>query len=293
MKEKGLSLPRSKKEILFPLLAHLFFILFSFLILYPFWTVFIDSIDDSVHVPLRLLPGKFTLEPYLVVLGQKNTGVVFVNTVIRTLAGMVLATSVTFGAAYALAKKQIPFNRVMTAYVIIPMFFGGGLIPVYLQMMNLKLIDNRLVLILPGLFSGFNILVTRNFIRSIPVELEESALLDGANEVTIAVRIFLPLSLPIIATIALWTAVAQWNAWFDAMIYIRTPSKQVLQVLLRRVLMEAQVAEMMDDPSFAPPATPRSIRSALLFVSTLPILAVYPFAQKYFIRGLTAGAVKG
>ena len=173
------------------------------------------------------------------------------------------------------------------------MFFGGGLIPMYLQMMNLGLIDNRWALILPMVFSGFNALVTRNFIYSIPIELEESALLDGANEVRIAFQIYLPLSLPIIATIAMWTAVGHWNAWFDAMIYIRSPSKQVLQALLRRVLLETQLSEMYDTSSYVPPVTPRSMQAALLFVSTLPILLVYPFAQKYFIRGLTAGAVKG
>jgi len=204
-----------------------------------------------------------------------------------------MATASTFGAAYALSKKQIPFNRVMTAYVIIPMFFGGGLIPFYLLMTNLKLIDTRWVLILPFVFSGFNILVTRNFIYSIPVELEESALLDGANELRIAMQIFLPLSLPIIATIALWSAVGHWNEWFYGLIFIRTPSKQVLQVLLRRVLLQSALSEMYDDPTYALSITERSVRSALLFITTIPILLVYPFAQKYFIKGLTAGAIKG
>jgi putative aldouronate transport system permease protein len=206
---------------------------------------------------------------------------------------MTIAVLVTFGAAYALSKKRIPFNRIMTVYTIIPMFFGGGLIPFYIQMLRLQLVDNRWALILPAVWSGFNILVMRNFIYSIPSELEESALIDGANELVIAIRIFLPLSLPIIATIALWSAVGHWNEWFNAMIYIRSPSKQVLQVLLRRVLMESQVSEMYDDPTNAVRETEKSVRSALLFISTIPILVVYPFAQKYFIKGLTAGAVKG
>jgi putative aldouronate transport system permease protein len=219
--------------------------------------------------------------------------VAFFNSVFRTVIGSFIAVLVTFGAAYALSKKRIPFNRFMTIYTIIPMFFGGGLIPSYIQMNNLGLMDSRWALILPSVFSGFNILLMRNFIYSIPNELEESALLDGANEMSIAMRIFLPLSLPILATVALWCAVGHWNEWFNAMIYIRSQSKQVVQVLLRRVLMESQISEMYDDPTQAIKQTEKSVRAALLFVTTFPILVVYPFAQKYFIKGLTSGAVKG
>ena len=282
-----------KKEFLVPFLLHLFFIVFSLLILYPFWIVLVDSFDDITGGGLKFWPKVFTVEAYKIVLGQNNTMTALLNSLFRTVVGTAMATASTFGAAYALSKKHIPFNRAMTAYVIIPMFFGGGLIPYYLQITNMGLIDNRWVLILPAVFSGFNILVTRNFIYSIPIELEESALLDGANELKIALRIYLPLSLPIIATIALWSAVGHWNSWFDGMIFIRTPSKQVLQVLLRRVLLESQLSEMYDNPALIPPATERSVRSALLFVTTIPILLVYPFAQKYFIKGLTAGAIKG
>jgi putative aldouronate transport system permease protein len=204
-----------------------------------------------------------------------------------------MATVVTFGAAYALSKKRLPLNRIMTVYVIIPMFFGGGLIPFYLLINNLKLMDSRWALILPYVFSGFNILVTRNFIYSLPIELEESALLDGANEMVVAFRIYLPLCMPIIATIALWSAVAHWNEYFYAMIFIRTPAKQVLQVMLRNVLVQAQLSDIFDDTAMMMKVAEKSVRSALLFISTLPILIVYPFAQKYFIRGLTAGAIKG
>jgi putative aldouronate transport system permease protein len=275
------------------ILLHIFFILFSFLIIYPFWTVLVDSFDDSIRVGLKILPGKFSLEAYKTVFGQNRIVIAFVNSLFRTAVGSVLAVLVTFGAAYALSKKQMPFNRFMTVYVIIPMFFGGGIIPFYILMNQIGLMDSRWALILPMVFSGFNILIMRNFIYSIPAELEESALLDGANEMSIALRIFLPLSLPIIATVALWCAVDHWNSWFDAMIYIRSQSKQVLQVILRRVLMESQISELYDDSTRAVRQTEKSVRAALLFVTTLPILVVYPFAQKYFIKGLTSGAVKG
>jgi putative aldouronate transport system permease protein len=284
---------QTPNDLLWKIFLHLFFILFSVCIIYPFWSVFVDSIDGTISTGLKLWPGKFSLSAYGTVFSQNNILVAFLNSVLRTVVGMIIAVFVTFGAAYALSKKRIPFNRFMTVYTIIPMFFGGGLIPFYIQMLRLSLIDNRWALILPAAWSGFNILVMRNFIYSIPSELEESALIDGANELIIAIRIFLPLSLPIIATVALWSAVDHWNEWFNAMIYIRSPSKQVLQVLLRRVLMESQLSEMYDDPTHAVRETEKSVRSALLFISTVPILIVYPFAQKYFIKGLTAGAVKG
>jgi putative aldouronate transport system permease protein len=281
------------KERLWKLGLHLFFIVFSLVIIYPFWMVLVDSVDDKISLGLTLIPESFTLEAYKTVLEQQNTLSVFLNSILRVVAGASMATTVTFGAAYALSKKRIPLNRLMTAYVIIPMFFGGGLIPFYLLINNLKLMDSRWALILPYVFSGFNILVTRNFIYSLPIELEESALLDGANEMVIAFRIYLPLCLPIIATIALWSAVAHWNEYFYAMIFIRTPSKQVLQVMLRNVLVQSQISDIFDDTAMMIKVAEKSVRSALLFISTLPILIVYPFAQKYFIRGLTAGAIKG
>jgi putative aldouronate transport system permease protein len=281
------------RDYVWNILLHMFFILFSFLIIYPFWTVLVDSFDDSIRVGLKILPGKFSLEAYKTVFSQNRIAIAFINSLFRTAIGSAIAVLVTFGAAYALSKKQMPFNRFMTVYVIIPMFFGGGIIPFYILMNQLGLMDSRWALILPMVFNGFNILIMRNFIYSIPTELEESALLDGANEMSIALRIFLPLSLPIIATVALWCAVDHWNSWFDAMIYIRNQSKQVLQVILRRVLMESQISELYDDSTRAVRQTEKSVRAALLFVTTLPILVVYPFAQKYFIKGLTSGAVKG
>jgi putative aldouronate transport system permease protein len=284
---------QTSHDLLWKLFLHVFFILFSILIIYPFWSVFIESIDEDIRTGLKVWPHKFTLEAYKTVISQNQTFMAFLNSLYRTVVGTFLAVAVTFGASYALSKKQLPLRRFMTIYTIIPMFFGGGLIPFYIQMNNLGLMDSRWALILPMVWSGFNILVMRNFISSIPQELEESALLDGANEVVIAARIFLPLSLPIIATVALWCAVGHWNEWFNGLIYIRTPSKQVLQVLLRRVLMESQASVMYDDPVNMVKQTEETVRNALLIVSTIPILVVYPFAQKYFIRGLTAGAVKG
>ena len=173
------------------------------------------------------------------------------------------------------------------------MYFGGGLIPQYLLFRDAGLIDNRLVLILPSMFSAYNILVMRNFISDIPPELEESGKIDGANDVTIAFRIYLPLMKPILATIALWAAVGLWNEWFNAMIYIMTPSKQVMQVMLRRMLMDAQIAAMYDDGIVDITVQEDAVKAVTIIVTILPIICAYPFAQKYFVQGLTSGAVKG
>ena len=287
---------QSKKnfsESLTTVVIHSIFVIFTLSVIYPFWTVLMDSVSSTVTSGIKVLPKGFTLDAYALAFSQRNVASSFGNTIFRTVLGTALCTVSTFCAAYVISKRSIPFIKLMTLYVLLPMFFSGGLIPLYLQIQRLGLIDNRLGLVLPFVFNGFYIMVTRNFIYSIPGEIEESALIDGANEVIIAFKIYLPLSIPIIATIALWAAVYQWNEWFYAMIYIRDPKKQVMQVLLRRVLMESQISAMMDDPSVQPKMTEKSLRSALLFISTIPILAVYPFAQKYFIRGLTTGAVKG
>ena len=149
------------------------------------------------------------------------------------------------------------------------------------------------MLILPGMFNGFYILIMRNFISEIPSELEESALIEGANDIQIAIKVYMPILLPIFATITLWAAVALWNEWFTAMIYVQTPGKQVMQVLLRRMLIEAQIASLYDDGTAVVEQTEDAIKAVTIYVTILPIICIYPFVQKYFIQGLTSGAVKG
>ena len=272
---------------------YLFFILFSFSVIFPFWTVIVASISVDERLGFAVVPVGFSLEAYKEVLTQKTLLYAYMNSFLRTSVGTVSTVTVTLCAAYALSKRKIPLIKTMTAVIVIPMFFGGGLIPTYLLIRSLGLIDNRWVLILPFVYNGFYIMVTRNFLYSIPPDLEESAYIDGANELTIAFKIIFPLSIPIVATCALWSAVAHWNEWFAAMIYLYDPQKQVMQVLLRRILLEAQPSALFDDPSYTPKLTETSVRSATLIVTIAPILAIYPFVQKYFVSGLTSGAVKG
>jgi putative aldouronate transport system permease protein len=176
------------------------------------------------------------------------------------------------------------------------MFFSGGLIPTYMWIRQLGLINNRLVLILPGI-AAYYLIIMRNFFMGMPVELQEAAQIDGADDLTLWWKIVLPLSMPIIATIALWTAVNHWNAYFDALIYMTDKSKYVLQILLRRVLIDTDLINMGMQPGqgidIAIRPTEETVKAALLIVTTVPILAVYPFAQKYFIKGILQGSIKG
>lgn len=179
--------------------------------------------------------------------------------------------------------------------IVFTMYFHGGLIPTYLLVRGLGFIDNRLALIVPVLFNTFSMLIMRNFFMSISYEIEESAKMDGANDIVILVRIIVPISTSILATVTLWTAVFHWNAWFDAMIYIHDPAKMVLQVYLRRLVVDNQDLEMkmLVDERTNTMRTPESMKAAILMVTTIPIIAVYPFLQKYFVKGIIIGSLKG
>jgi putative aldouronate transport system permease protein len=187
-------------------------------------------------------------------------------------------------------------KKLITGLVLFTMLFNGGLIPSYLLMKSLKLLDTRWVLILPGAITAYNLIIMRNFLRSIPDSLEESAKIDGASDFYIWWKIVLPLSLPALSTISLWIAVHHWNSYFDALIYITDRSKYVLPVLLRRLLLESQLDMFLQGPDlmdFQEKPTEETTKAAIIVISTLPIVAVYPFIQKHFTKGIMLGAVKG
>ena len=176
------------------------------------------------------------------------------------------------------------------------MLFTGGLIPNYLLIKNLGLLNSVWSLVLPGMISAFNVLIMRNFFRSIPESLEESARVDGAGYIRIFTRIILPLSMPVLATIALWVGVGHWNAWFDSLIYIADGRKQVLQVILRRIIIENDTSDMksmIQKMGSHTEYTGRQLQSTVIMLSIIPMLVVYPFVQKYFVKGVMIGAIKG
>ena len=287
---------RSAGDRAFDWINYLFLALFSLTILFPFWNLFVQSVsspDSGVVDALQMWPKKFSAFNYKYVLANKYIWTGYRETLIRTIAGTALSVTLTAMGAYVLSKKKLPNRNFWTTVVLIPMFFSGGMIPSYLWMVNLHLIDNRLVLILPGLISSYNLIIMRNFFMSVPEGLEESAMIDGAGSIRIFFSIVLPISKAVLATVALWVMVGHWNAWFDATIYIRDANKLPLQVVLRRILMEG-MQQMMDmNSTDTNHVTPDTLKAATTFVCMLPIMCVYPFVQKYFVKGVIIGSLKG
>lgn len=201
----------------------------------------------------------------------------------------------TLLTAYPLSKKYFPNRVFWTGVFVFTMFFDGGLLPNYLLVRGLGLLDKVWALILPKLIVTYTMIIVRNYFMSLPDSLEESAKIDGANDFYILFKIIIPLSAPIIATVSLWTIVDNWNAWFDSLIYMRDIKKHVLQVVLRRIVLEnsSQVMELVGTVSDEAPTNPENIKAAVVMVTTIPIIVVYPFLQKYFVKGILVGSLKG
>lgn len=266
--------------------------------LYPFWDTLLLSVSDAKSaskLTLRLLPDlPLRFESYQKVFEQPMFLIAIRNTVLRTIIGTVLTVLFTFCGAYVLAKKTLPFRRGITLYILFTMFFSGGLIPGYLLMQGLGLLNTFWVLILPSLTSAWYLIIARNFMITIPESLAEAAELDGAGILRTMFFVILPVCLPIIAVIALWSAIGHWNAWYDAYIYNRDRSLIVLQQLLRSILIDDS-ADMMGKAlvESAAATTPETVKAATIVVATVPIACVYPFFQRFFMKGIQVGAVKG
>lgn len=291
---------RSKKialgERVFHIFNYCFLAFLAIIMLYPFWELIVVSFshaEEATKLGLKVIPRGFTLEAYYRIFQSKVIGYGYINSITRTVIGTLISVFMYFCTAYPLAKKNLPGRNVFTIYYLVPMFFGGGLIPNFLLVRNLGIYDTIWALIVPGLMTTYNLLIMRNFIMSIPDSLEESALIDGASFFTVMVRIIIPLSMPILATIALWVAVHHWNSWFDAMIYTRSNKNTVLQLILRRVLIEHNSSEVTDSLQGNEAIVTKTMEAATVLVTIGPIVAVYPFLQKYFIKGVMVGSLKG
>lgn len=261
----------------------------------PFYHVFIVSIsppNDSAVVGLRLLPSKLFLEGYRSIIQNKDIWIGFLNSIIRVTGAVAGGLVIMTCAAYALSKKNLHGRKLITMFIVFTMFFQGGIIPNYINIKNLNLRDNLLALILPVMVDAFWLLIIRNYLMTTPESLEESAMIDGAGYITILFRIIIPIVKPILATVALWAAIWNWNQWFDCMLYISDPQKQVVQLVLRRIL-EAGSDTLSIGASAIVKPTIETVRAAAIFVTTLPILIVYPLVQKFFVTGITLGSVKG
>lgn len=290
----------SPSRRVFKLLNALFFILFTLLCVYPLWYVLIQSLSSGNTGKAILLPEGFTLKNYAQVFQMPNVAHAMVVSVLRTVVGTIATVSACMLLGYLFTKEEMPFRKLLYRILVITMYVSGGLIPTYLVYKSYGLLNNFWVYILPGAVSAYYVILIKTFVEQLPKAVEESAMIDGANTLTIFARIILPVSLPIVATIAVYAAVRQWNSWFDNHVYALT-NKNILtlQYMLYKYLNEAEriakeLQELSSDRATAETMlTPRGVRMTVTMVTVIPVLFIYPFLQRYFVKGIMIGAVKG
>lgn len=284
---------------LFVFSNYTFFILMGVITVFPFLNLIAKSLSSEAAVisgQVNLIPVDMQFGTYEFVISDNLFQSAFRNSVIVTVVGTILALIMTILAAYPLSKPRLRGRSFFILMFVFTMLFSGGLIPTYLLIQKLGLINTLPVLFLPAMISVFNMLVIKSYFENIPDALEESAKIDGASNTRILVQIVLPLSMPVLATISLFYAVAFWNDFFMAMIYINSPELKPMQLYLKELLASANDVFMrLDtiDVNMAMNASPQAIQAASIIVATVPILLVYPFLQKYFVKGVMLGSVKG
>lgn len=265
--------------------------------IYPFLYVLYASFSDPArfasHTGVLLHPLGFETRAYKAVFENQNILTGYKNTFFYVVVGTTVSMIITTLSAYVLSRKGYKLKGVLNFMAVFTMFFSGGLIPFYLQVNNLGLADTRWALIFPSAMTTYNMIVMRTAFSSIPESLEESARIDGAQDFTILFRIVMPLSLPTVAIIILFYGVSKWNAWFYAMVFLRDRQLYPLQLILREILVLSSTSDMVTDMYANKDLFSETIKYATIIVATVPILCVYPFIQKYFVKGIMIGAVKG
>ena len=295
---------QSKGDIAFDVVVIILLTLILLIMIYPMYFILIASISDPglvVSGKVFLYPRKVTMESYQMVFETKSIWTGYLNTVIYTVLGTMYNLCTLIPAAYVMSKKDLPGRGFFSMFFFITMYFGGGMIPTYLLMKNLGLLDTRWVLIL-GSVSCYNLIVARQYYQnSIPESIYEAARIDGASEFKCFFRIALPLSSSIIAVMTLFHAVGHWNSYYNALLYVHKADYYPLQLILREILLLNQnVLEgaILDDPDAATWAIRRmwiaeSMKYSIIFISCAPLLVAYPFVQKYFVQGIMIGSLKG
>lgn len=295
-------LPKNKSRIRIPLGERIFNVVNAVLmcllcacVMVPLIHVVAASFSDGLsymqHTGLLLWPINFSLDSYIEVFKNKSIWTGYANTLFIVSVGTVLDMIFTLITAYVLTRKGVLFNRFLNMFMLFTMYFSGGMIPSYLVVKNIGLYNSRWALILPTLISVFNLVIMRTAVASVPESLVESAQLEGANHMTILTRIIVPLIKPTIAVICLYYAVGHWNSWFNAMLFLKDKAKYPLQLILREILILNNASS--GDTSDVAVYMGETIQYATIVVATLPVLCIYPFIQKYFVKGVMVGAVKG
>ncbi|WP_256758855.1 carbohydrate ABC transporter permease [Cohnella sp. WQ 127256] len=288
-------------DISFHVFNYTFFAIFALCCVYPFYYILINSVSDPIMVTkgIYLWPKGFNVTVYQEMLGQRSISVAFGVSLSRAVLGTILTVFSCALFSYIITKKEMPFRKTVYRFVVVTLYLNAGLIPWYLTMKMLGLKNSFLLYILPSVIVGFFVILMKTFIEQIPVALEEAAVVEGAGFFTIFAKIIFPVSLPIIATITVFNAVNQWNSWMDNLFLVNDPNLQTLQLTLLNFLKQSEALaqettrRMMGNQSAGHQISPQNVKMAITMIVTAPILLIYPFMQKYFVKGIMLGAVKG
>ena len=271
----------------------------SFVMLYPFWHVLMYSISDpieSMRGGVFLYPHGFSLYGYKLILQNQQVWTAYRNTILKTLIGTLISLVITTLTAYPLSLRRLHGRSIISMFIFFTMLFSGGTIPLYLVIANIGMLNTFWALVIPGAMSAYNMFILRNYMQSLPSELEESAWIDGASPPVILVRIIVPLCTPSLAAIAMFYGIANWNSYMDCLLYTNTPKLQTLQLYLRNMLQQASTLELSMTVSSSKSKdymNENALRMVTVSVSIIPVLIIYPFLQRYYTKGITIGAVKG
>lgn len=298
-KEKKLKLNRNTP---FDWINYGLMIVLGFIMLFPLWYCLVGSLNegtDYLRGGVFFWPRKWSIASYRAVLLDSSILDAFAVTIAKCVVGTVTSVLCTTMVAYAITRPTLAGKKYYIPFIMFTLFFGGGLIPFYLLIVDLKLYDTFWVYIFPTMFSAYNMIIIQSFIRDLPGELIESAKIDGASEYRIFFQMILPLSKPVLATISLFTIVGHWNSYFDSMMYTNSPQLQTIQLYLKKVITDPSMSKSLGSaaaaviPGQAVTLTPQVVKLATMVVTAVPVICVYPFLQKYFVKGVTMGSVKG
>ncbi len=274
----------------------IFMILIMLVMVYPCWYVLMASFSDPVAIygngGILLWPKHFGIYTYQEVLKNSQVWLGYRNTILYVACGGLLSLFLTISAAFCLTRRGLPGRNGILFLILFTMYFSGGLIPSYLVVRSLKLLDTPFAVLLPGAVSTYNLIITITYFRGLPYELEEAAKIDGAGDYTVLFRIMVPLATPIIAVIALYYMVGIWNNYFTPMLYLNKRSLFPLQLFLREILIQNNTASITASQSDSAQAYAENVKYAIIVVSTVPVMCIYPFLQRYFVKGIMIGAIK-
>jgi putative aldouronate transport system permease protein len=295
----GIEMVKNRLSIgdrIFYIIDYIFVALVAIVALYPFIFIFSASVSNSAALgrgEIWLFPKGFNTDAYEIVLEEKAVWSSYGNTIWYVVVGTTMNMVLTTFTAYPLSRKNFSGRNKVMMFIAFTMFFSGGLVPSYLLVKKLGLIDTRWAIVIPAGISTWNLIIMRTFFESIPQSLHEAATIDGCSELRIMTRIFLPLSLPVLSVMVLFYAVAHWNSYFSALVYLNDQKLYPLQMHLRKILIQYNQNEMLQELTQGRDVVGQSVRYATIIVSTVPILLIYPFLQKYFVKGVMVGAIKG